>query len=375
MPEPVPADPAGHLVDVARRLRAAGVAVGSGQVVAYRDAVAAMHPADVADLYWAGRATLITRVADLAAYDDVFGDVFGGVSDGAPPAGGPALRVVRDSLVDDAVPAGPDEGGERPGAVGAVASDVEVLRHRRFADLDEDERRAVRRLLAAIRLDPPTRRSRRLGPAPHGGRRPDLRRSLRRALRTDGEVVELAQRRRRTRSRRLVLLLDVSGSMTEYSRALLTFGHALSRGVTDVEVFCFGTRITRVTPALRSRDPDTALAVAADEVVDWDGGTRIGDAIERFLRRWGRPGMARGAVVVVCSDGLERGDPDHLGEQASRLSRLAHRLVWVNPLKGDPRYEPTARGMAAALPHLDDFLPGHDLGSLEDLAEVIAELS
>lgn len=360
------------LVLFARQLRDAGVRVGSGQIVAYRDAVATLDPVDVADLYWAGRATLVTRAADLRVYDDVFSGVFGRAAADERHDRYPLLGPARISLVDDA--RRDDTGGDAPTVVGAVASEVDVLRHKRFTELDAEERRAVRRLLAEMRFQPPARRSRRLRRAVHPGRRPDLRRSLRRALRTDTELVDLAWRRRRVRPRRLILLLDVSGSMTEYSRALLSFGHALSRGTTDVEVFCFGTRITRVSRMLRARDPDAALAAAADEVVDWDGGTRIGESLEVFLRRWGRPGLARGAVVVICSDGLERGEPEHLGRQVARLGRLAYRVVWVNPLKGDPRYEPTARGMAAALPHVDVFLSGHDLASLEALADVLAPL-
>jgi uncharacterized protein len=182
-------------------------------------------------------------------------------------------------------------------------------------------------------------------------------------------------RARRPRPRRLVLLLDVSGSMAGYSRALLQFAHSAARAqAIPTEVFCFGTRLTRVTVALRDRRPDDALARAAATVVDWEGGTRIGDAIRAFVRDWGRRGMARGAVVVICSDGLERGDPGALAAEMEKLSRLAHRVVWVNPLKGDPRYQPLARGMAAALPFVDVFVSGHDLASLEVLSDLLPDL-
>jgi uncharacterized protein len=170
-----------------------------------------------------------------------------------------------------------------------------------------------------------------------------------------------------------VLILDISGSMAEFSRALLQFAHSAATG-TRVEVFCFGTRLTRITEALRSRDADRALGEAAEAVVDWEGGTRIGDSLREFVAGWGRHGLARGAVVVICSDGLERGDPEVLAAQMGRLSRLAHRVVWVNPLKGDPAYEPLARGMRAALPHVDVFVSGHDLASLEALTELIPSL-
>ena len=192
-------------------------------------------------------------------------------------------------------------------------------------------------------------------------------------MRSGGEVIEPSWRTRRERPRRLILLLDVSGSMAEYSRALLQFAYSAGRG-SQVETFCFATRLSRVTDVLARRDPDIALAQASEAVVDWDGGTRIGDALGEFTREWGRRGLARGAIVVICSDGLERGDPEALAAEMERLRRLTHRIVWVNPLKGDPAYEPLARGMRAALPYIDVFVPGHDLASLEALAQLLPAL-
>jgi uncharacterized protein len=374
-------EPHTPLVRFARALRAAGVRVGTGQVAHFCQAVAVLGPRDRADVYWAGRTALVSRAVDIPTFDAVFAGAFGA----KPPAAAHRWNREPVTVVRDPLPEPGDLGsgsGEEEVAVGAVASPVEILRHKRFADLSDAERAAVRRLMSAIRLDPPLRHSRRTARA-RSGRRPDLPGSLRRALRTHGEVVDRQWRRRQVRPRRLVLLLDVSGSMSDYSRVLLGFGHAVARaggqaaarGAGAVEVFCFGTRITRVTGALAGRDPDTALAAAAAEVVDWDGGTRIGASIGTFVRRWGKAGMARGAVVVVCSDGLERDDPERLATEMARLGRLAHRVVWVNPLKGDPRYRPLARGMAAALPSIDVFLAGHNLASLEALASVIAELS
>jgi uncharacterized protein with von Willebrand factor type A (vWA) domain len=228
--------------------------------------------------------------------------------------------------------------------------------------------------MGQMRLFTPLRRSRRTVPAPRG-RTVDVRRSIRRSLRTDGELLRLARRERQRRHRRLVLMLDVSGSMADYSRALLQFAHSAARaGRVPTEVFCFGTRLTRVTHELRRHRADTALAKAAAAVVDWEGGTRIGESLGTFLRMWGRRGLARGAVVVICSDGLDRGDPLHLTAEMAKLSRLAHRVVWVNPLKGDPRYEPLARGMSAALPFVDEFVAGHDLSSLDGLAALLPQL-
>lgn len=364
------APPVTRLVGFARALRVAGVPVGVGQVVTYCAAVGRLGPADLADLYWAGRATLINRAQDLPIYDAVFLGTFGAPPGSPPPPAGPP----RTRIVEAASLTGGETDDRGEVTVGAVASPVEVLRHKRFAELSAAERWAVHRLLAQLAVTTPRRVTRRRRAA-RRGRVPDLRRSLRRALRTDGELLHRSWRRRRVRPRPLVLLLDVSGSMTEYSRALLAFAHAVTRGTGRAEVFCFGTRITRITDALAHRDPDAALAAAAARVVDWDGGTRIGAALSEFLRRWGRAGVARGAVVVVCSDGLERGDPTELAAAMARLHRLAYRVVWVNPLKGDPRYQPLARGMAAALPYVDVFLPGHDLASLEALAGLLSSLS
>ncbi|CAN5734660.1 hypothetical protein BH18ACT15_BH18ACT15_00780 [soil metagenome] len=217
----------------------------------------------------------------------------------------------------------------------------------------------------------PARRSRRLRPDRHG-RHFDLRRTLRSSLRTHGETFRRATRGPRTGRRGLVLVLDVSGSMGPYSRALMQFGHAAMGAGRRVDVFCFGTRLTNVTRPLRATDPDTALARASRAVEDWEGGTRIGESLKELLDGYTSSASVRGAVVVVCSDGLERGDPELLGAQMARLGRLAHRIVWVNPLKGSPLYSPLARGMSAALPHIDEFVSGHNIASLEALADAVA---
>ncbi|MGH9197685.1 MAG: vWA domain-containing protein, partial [Acidimicrobiia bacterium] len=188
-----------------------------------------------------------------------------------------------------------------------------------------------------------------------------------------GEVSSHKWKRRRTEPRRLVLLLDVSGSMAAYSRSMLQFAHAAARNNAKVEVFCFGTRLTRITQSLRQRHREDALHAALAGVSDWEGGTRIGECIGVFLRTYGRHVLSRGALVVICSDGLERGDPAFLAKQMARLQRLAHQTVWVNPLKGDPEYLPLARGMHAALPYIDTFIPGHNLASLEALADVLKQ--
>jgi uncharacterized protein with von Willebrand factor type A (vWA) domain len=253
-------------------------------------------------------------------------------------------------------------------------SATEVLRHKDFATYSHEEFAEAKRLMADVRLAGALRRSRRMKAARSRGvgARPDVRRTVRYALRAGGEPVRRAWREPSRTPRRVVLLCDVSGSMEPYARGLARFLHAAVAGRGRVEAFALGTRLTRMTRALSSRDPDRALAAAARAVVDWGGGTRLGDGLRAFNDQWGTRGMARGAVVVILSDGWDRGEPDVLAEQMGRLHRVAHKIVWVNPLKAAPGYAPLARGMAAALPYVDDFVAGHSLASLEALVKVIA---
>ncbi|MBY5163050.1 VWA domain-containing protein [Nitriliruptoria bacterium AS10] len=350
-------------------LRTAGLAVPPSRAITFLEGLAALEPPDVLDTFWTGRATLVAHPDDRDVYDRVFRAHF--VGEWAPPdraseAAEPQTVWVDGTGADDQPEAPDDE--QHPGA---VASATEALRHRRFDEASDEELAAMRRLMSRIELDLPRRRWRRTRPHRRGARL-DVGRSLRRAIRTDGEVVDRVWRRRRVRRRSLVLLLDVSGSMSDYSRALLQFAFSAAVKADRVEVFAFGTRLTRLTDQLRESDPDAALSGAARAVVDWDSGTRIGASLDTLHRRWGRRGVLRGAVVLVASDGLERGEVELLRASMERLARQAHAVVWVNPLKVDPRYEPLARGMAAALPSVDHFLPGHDVASLDALADVIA---
>lgn len=373
-------DGADLVVALAAGLRAAGVSVGTGQVVTCGQALANVDADDLGDRYWAGRLTLVTDRRDVPTYDRVFTEVVarlgrpGGTAAAEDTAAEPGASVVRDAA-SDRTGGGAEGSGELE--AGAVASARERLRHRRFDRATDEEIAAIGAALHRLRVAVPHRTSRRTSPGRRGEL--DLARTLDRAIDSDGELVDLAWQQRRTRPRRLVLLLDVSGSMAGHARAMLRFavaarGTAVREAGRHVEVFAFGTRLTRLTDVLTTRDPDAAITAAAAEVVDWDGGTRIGENVDRLTRRWGRRGILRGAVVVVCSDGLERGDPALLGAAMARLRRHVHRVVWVNPLAGDPRYEPSQRGMRAALPHVDVFVPGHDLASLEDLAEILADL-
>jgi hypothetical protein len=282
--------------------------------------------------------------------------------------------AVEDGLgLDDLEPE--DDARDESPPVVVRASTQELLRVKDFAHCSPAELDETHRLLAAMRLTSARRRSRRLRPIHRHGHAPrahlDVRRTVRRSLRAGGEPVQLARRGPGTRSRRIVLLLDVSGSMDPYARELLRFAHAAVAGGRRVEAFALGTRLTRLTRALNSRDPDDAMQRATDAVADWSGGTRLGEGLRAFNDEWGVRGLARGAVVVLLSDGWERDDPAMLAEQMHRLRRVAHRIVWVNPLKASDGYEPLARGMAAALPFVDEFVEGHSLASLEALADLV----
>jgi uncharacterized protein with von Willebrand factor type A (vWA) domain len=369
------------LASFAAELRSAGLAVGTGDVLTYCTAMSTLDPADLVDLYWAGRATLVTRKDSIPTYDATFRRFFLG-------GGGPVreLLTLKAQVTTQAeavleVPA-TDPAGDGPqqdeATLGLMASDAEALRHKSFTACTPEELAALRRIMARIRLTPPRRRTRRTAVAA-AGRSPDLRRMARDSMRMHGEPPELSWRRRKVKLRPLILILDVSGSMADYSRNLLQFAYSAQRaaaGASRVEVFCFGTRLTRVTRALDRRRPDDALQQAAAAVFDWEGGTRIGTSLDTFVRDWGRRGLARGGIVVICSDGLDRGDPAVLATAMDRLSRLCYRVVWMNPHKGDrPDFRPSTLGMMVAAPHVDLMLSGHDLASLEELATLLPTLS
>ena len=266
---------------------------------------------------------------------------------------------------DDAV-AGDDPGRRQQ----ATASRTEILRHRDLAGLSAAERRAVQELFAGLRPRAPRRRAHRHTASRRG--RVDARRTLRSTLQRMGEPGSVQWRRRGSRPRRVVLLIDVSGSMSPYADALLRLGNAYCRTGMPVDVFTMGTRLTMVTRPLSHRDPDRAIVATGEAIPDWSGGTRLAEALKAFLDRWGRRGMARGAVVVVVSDGWERDRAEALGEQMRRLRAVAHRVVWANPHRGVAGYEPVQQGILAVLPHVDDFVAGHSLAAFEELIEVVA---
>jgi uncharacterized protein with von Willebrand factor type A (vWA) domain len=370
-----------RLVGFGRLLRARGLPVGTGRILSFCRAVAVLDPITTENLYWAARSTLISTKHHLDVFERCFDLYFGSQDEeaGAKPApdASESPAMSEEEMREELEVAGrgwdlaeTDEEPEGEMAIGVIAGSAEVLRNKSFEELSDQERAAAAMLIRRLAVSLPRKRDRRLRPSSKGSRF-DLRRTLRYSLRTQGEPFHRAWRQRRSTMRPLVLILDVSGSMSPYSRALMQFGFAAMAVGQRVEVFCFGTRLTRVTRTLRTKDPDRALKDIAGIVHDWEGGTRIGDSLHELLSRYGQHGFLRGAVVVLCSDGLERGEPDALAAEMSRLARLAHKVVWVNPLKGSPLYQPLARGMSAALPHVDVFLPGHNVASLEALGSVL----
>ena len=365
------------LVDFARELRSAGLAVGSGDVLTYCAAMAPLDPTDLLDLYWVGRTTLVSRRDHIPVYDRVFRRFFLDQADDLPETLTLTIRARAQTQGVLSVPQTEpvEDGGDEEIRLGLMASNVDALKSKSFAACTPQELAALHRIMARIRLTPPRRRTRRTV-LDRSGRAPDMRRTVRETMRMHGEPAELFWRRRRLRMRPLILILDVSGSMADYSRSLLQFAYSTKRAASRVEVFCFGTRLTRITRELEHRRADDALDRAAKAVFDWEGGTRIGDSLDAFVRDWGRRGTCRGGIVVICSDGLDRGDPGVLATAMERLSRLSHRTVWMNPHKGNNvDFQPNTLGMMVAAPHIDLMLSGHDLNSLEELAMLLPTLS
>ncbi len=349
-------------------LRSGGLTIPISSSLRYTQALRAVGLANGDDVYWAGRATLVVRPEDIAMYNAMFLAFF--------HRNGVGFKVRFDDEPESASIGTDDGDGDADGDAGdedVLAlrySAAEILGEKDFAEFTKQELLEAQRVMNRMRLAPARRSSRRRVPT-RGGTKNDLRRTVRAAMRTEGEALQLSRTSTGTRTRRLVLLLDVSGSMEPYARVLIRFAHAAVVGRGRVEVFALGTRLTRMTRQLGSHDVDEAVTEAANAVVDWSGGTRLGEAIGDFNDQWGVRGMARGSIVVVLSDGWDRGAPAVMAEQMERLQRSAHRVVWVNPLKASPGYEPIARGMAAALPFVDTFLEGHCLDSLGTLAEAI----
>jgi uncharacterized protein with von Willebrand factor type A (vWA) domain len=370
-----------------RRLHAAGVPVTPERSARFAHALTLVRPVSRRRLYATARAVLVSDQAQLPAFDAVFAEVFGARLDHPEPPDADERRV---AAPPDDRPSTPGRPGETAGAPGAsaasaprgdrearesvvpvAASDEERLRGKRFDALEPDELVVLYRLMTRLRIATPMRRTRR-SVRDRRGEHLDMRRTLRASLRTAGDPIRLARRRRRILRRRLVLLCDISGSMEPYARAYLQFLTCAAGSGPDAEAFAFATRLTRLTRALASRSPERAIQRAAAAAPDWSSGTRIGEALRAFNDRHGRRGMARGAVIVILSDGWERGEPDLVAREMQRLARLAYRIVWVNPRVGAPGFVPRAGGMVAALPHVDALVSGHSLEALGEVVDAIA---
>ena len=370
-PEPTTA-PERMAVAFAHVLRTAELDVPVGTVATFVEALGRVGIDDRDRVYWAGRTTLVRRPEDIELYDRAFAVFWFAAEQTVKRPDTPielVLALDSDEEDDGGEGDGDDEDGQATLAVRWSAN--EVLSSKDFADCTNAEIEEIRRLMTQLKVASSRRRARRHRPTRRSSGRPDLRRTVRRAMRTGGDPARRLFTAPDDRPRRIVLLLDVSGSMEHYARALLRFAHVAIAGRSQVEAFTFGTRLTRVTRELDSRDPDAAFRAATSAVADWSGGTRIGASLREFNDEWGVRGMARGSIVVVLSDGWDRGEPEVLGEQMARLSRVAHRVVWVNPLKHTDGYAPLARGMAAALPYVDDFVEGHSLDAVRELAALI----
>ena len=368
-------EPEAMAVAFARVLRRAGVAAPVDSVAAFVDSLGRLGIGDRNRVYWAARATLVRRPEDFSTFDRAFAVFW---ESRTAPDVDVRTETVRVALAtDDGEEAGDNANANQSPADITISlrwSAAEALREKDFADYTDDELHLARELMSRLRLAGPRRRSLRLRQASGVHTVPDLRRTVRSSLRTGGEPVRRHWKQPDEKMRRLVLLLDISGSMEPYSRAFLRFVHAAVAGRRRVEAFTFGTRLTRLTKELSTRDPDTAITRASQQVTDWSGGTRLGECLRTFNDDWGVRGLARGAIVVVLSDGWDRGDAELLGRQMERLHRASHRTIWVNPLKVTKGYAPLARGMAAALPHVDDFVEGHSIDALDRLCRAIARL-
>jgi uncharacterized protein len=351
------------------------MSVPIGCVLTFFEALGAVGLQQRTHVYWAARATLIRRPEDLPLFDKafaVFWDQRQGLVGDETPAETLSITIEMDTDEESDGANDDDAEANDDPTIRLRFSATETLRHKDFAAYSDEELHLAQQLMTSLRFAGPPRKSLRLAQAKRNQYRPDMRRTVKASLRAGGEPMRRYWREPGERMRRMVLILDVSGSMEPYARALLRFVHAAVSGRQRVEAFALGTRLTRVTKELNSHDPDKALRQASARVTDWSGGTRLGEGLRTFNDQWGVRGMARGAIVVVLSDGWDRGEPHVLAEQMQRLQRITHNLVWVNPLKVTPGYAPLARGMAAALPYVDHFVEGHSVAAMEELARVIS---
>jgi uncharacterized protein len=365
-------------IEFAHDLRFHGMVIGSDDVITYLSAISVLDASDIMDVYWSGRIALVRKKDNIPLYNKRFQAFFLDISDNEPDARKVKLKSSANAGATLEVPnveqGLPGEVIEDETRLGYMASAADISRHKAFADCSDEELSRFRKLISMLKVSPPKRRTYRTQSTPKG-KVLDMRRMARETMRSLGEPKDLMYIKRKEKLRSIVFILDVSGSMADYSRNLLQLAYSARRANTKVEVFCFGTRLTRITKSIDKRTPDEAMRLAGESVLDWDGGTRIGDAIAAFVKESRRSRLGRGAIVVICSDGLDQGEPQALDKAMQTLSRLAHKVIWVNPHKGDNEdYKPNTIGMMIADPYIDRIFSGHNYKSIEEFARELSRM-
>ena len=365
-------------IEFAQDLRFHGLVIGSDDVITYLSAISVLDASDIMDVYWSGRIALVRKKDNIPLYNNRFQAFFLDIGENEPDARKVKLKSSANAGATLEVPnveqGLPGEVIEDETRLGYMASAADISRHKAFADCSDEEINRFRKLISMLKVSPPKRRTYRTQTTPKG-KVLDMRRMARETMRSLGEPKDLMYIKRKEKLRSIVFILDVSGSMADYSRNLLQLAYSARRANTKVEVFCFGTRLTRITKSIDKRTPDEAMRLAGESVLDWDGGTRIGDAIAAFVKESRRSRLGRGAIVVICSDGLDQGEPQALDKAMQTLSRLAHKVIWVNPHKGDNEdYKPNTIGMMIADPYIDRIFSGHNFKSIEEFARELSRM-
>ena len=365
-------------IEFAQDLRFHGLVIGSDDVITYLSAISVLNASDIMDVYWSGRIALVRKKDNIPLYNKRFQAFFLDIGENEPDARKVKLKSSTNAGATLEVPnveqGLPGEVIEDETRLGYMASAADISRHKAFADCSDEEINRFRKLISMLKVSPPKRRTYRTQTTPKG-KVLDMRRMARETMRSLGEPKDLMYINRKEKLRSIVFILDVSGSMADYSRNLLQLAYSARRANTKVEVFCFGTRLTRITKSIDKRTPDEAMRLAGESVLDWDGGTRIGDAIAAFVKESRRSRLGRGAIVVICSDGLDQGEPQALDKAMQTLSRLAHKVIWVNPHKGDNEdYKPNTIGMMIADPYIDRIFSGHNFKSIEEFARELSRM-
>jgi uncharacterized protein with von Willebrand factor type A (vWA) domain len=365
-------------IEFAHDLRFHGMVIGSDDVITYLSAISVLDASDIMDVYWSGRIALVRKKDNIPLYNKRFQAFFLDISGNEPDARKVKLKSSANAGATLEVPnveqGLPGEVIEDETRLGYMASAADISRYKAFADCSDEELNRFRKLISMLKVSPPKRRTYRTQSTPKG-KVLDMRRMARETMRSLGEPKDLMYIKRKEKLRSIVFILDVSGSMADYSRNLLQLAYSARRANTKVEVFCFGTRLTRITKSIDKRTPDEAMRLAGESVLDWDGGTRIGDAIAAFVKESRRSRLGRGAIVVICSDGLDQGEPQALDKAMQTLSRLAYKVIWVNPHKGDNEdYKPNTIGMMIADPYIDRIFSGHNYKSIEEFARELSRM-